>query len=83
VFDGRPLDGLIAHERTHLGLARSFQLPKPFHTLDLVDNIRVPLIYTVNARHGQPITVDRAIEARCTNLLRRGRARRQGAAAAA
>ena len=52
VFDGRPLDGLIAHERTRLGLARSFQLPKPFHTLDLVDNLRVPLIYTVNARHG-------------------------------
>ena len=51
-FDGRPLDGLIAHERTRLGLARSFQLPKPFHTLDLVDNLRVPLIYTVNARHG-------------------------------
>ena len=52
VFDGRPLDGLIAHQRTRLGLARSFQLPKPFHTLDLVDNLRVPLLYTVNARHG-------------------------------
>ncbi len=48
VFDGSPLDGLIAHQRTRLGLARSFQLPKPFHTLDLVDNLRVPLIYTVN-----------------------------------
>src|SRR5205823_12274259 len=51
-FDGRPLDGLIAHERTRLGLARSFQLPKPFHSLNLIDNIRVPLLYTVNARHG-------------------------------
>ena len=26
----KPLDGLIAHERTRLGLARSFQLPRPF-----------------------------------------------------
>ena len=26
-FDGRKLDGLDAHRRTHLGLARSFQLP--------------------------------------------------------
>src|SRR5205085_2869769 len=34
LFGGRPLDGLIAHERTRLGLARSFQLPKPFHTLN-------------------------------------------------
>ena len=29
-FDGKPLNGLIAHERTRMGLARSFQLPKPF-----------------------------------------------------
>jgi len=72
VFDGRQLDGLIAHERTHLGLARSFQLPKPFHTLDLVDNIRVPLIYTVNARHGhrRHYLSSGQIEERCHDLLR-------------
>jgi branched-chain amino acid transport system ATP-binding protein len=52
VFDGKQLDGMIAHQRTRLGLARSFQLPKPFVTLSLTDNIRVPLLYTVNARHG-------------------------------
>jgi branched-chain amino acid transport system ATP-binding protein len=49
-FDGRPLEGLKAHERTHLGLARSFQLPRPFVSLNLIDNIRVPLLYTVEAR---------------------------------
>jgi branched-chain amino acid transport system ATP-binding protein len=72
VFDGRPLAGLIAHERTRLGLARSFQLPKPFHTLDLVDNLRVPLIYTVNARHGhrRHHLSARQIEERCHELLR-------------
>ena len=26
-FDGHAVDGLAAHERTHRGLARSFQLP--------------------------------------------------------
>ena len=52
VFDGRPIDGMLAHERTRLGLARSFQLPKPFRSLNLVDNLRIPLLYTVNARHG-------------------------------
>jgi branched-chain amino acid transport system ATP-binding protein len=52
VFDGRKLDGMIAHQRTRLGLARSFQLPKPFVSMSLTDNIRVPLLYTVNARHG-------------------------------
>lgn len=69
VFDGRPLDGLIAHERTRLGLARSFQLPKPFHTLNLVDNLRVPLLYTVNARRGGTRLSDAEIEARCLELL--------------
>src|ERR1700674_389441 len=39
LLDGQKLDGMIAHERTRLGLARSFQLPKPFHTLNLVDNL--------------------------------------------
>src|SRR4029077_546495 len=29
-FAGEGLDGLAAHERTRRGLARSFQLPRPF-----------------------------------------------------
>ena len=68
LFDGRPLDGLIAHERTRLGLARSFQLPKPFHTLNLIDNLRVPLLYTVNARPGHSLS-DADVRARCEELL--------------
>jgi branched-chain amino acid transport system ATP-binding protein len=79
VFDGKPLNGLIAHERTRLGLARSFQLPKPFHTLNLVDNIRVPLLYTVNARHGHHLAAAE-VETRCHELLQEvglgGKARR-------
>src|ERR1700748_3803974 len=34
-FAGHTLNGLSAHERTRLGLARSFQLPLPFNTLIL------------------------------------------------
>ena len=69
-FDGKPVNGLIAHERTRLGLARSFQLPKPFHSLSLADNIRIPLIYTVNARHGGHHLSEAAIAERCNELLR-------------
>jgi len=69
LFDGHSLDGLIAHERTRLGLARSFQLPKPFHSLSLIDNIRVPLLYTVNARHGRRLSAAE-VDARCQELLR-------------
>jgi len=68
-FEGKPLNGLIAHERTRLGLARSFQLPKPFHSLNLIDNIRIPLLYTVNARHGQHHLSAAEIAERCAELL--------------
>jgi branched-chain amino acid transport system ATP-binding protein len=67
-FDGKKLDGLDAHRRTHLGLARSFQLPRPFVSMSLLDNIRIPLLYTVAARgthYGA-----REIEERCFDLLR-------------
>jgi branched-chain amino acid transport system ATP-binding protein len=67
-FDGRTLDGLPAHRRTHLGLARSFQLPRPFTSLSLVDNIRIPLLYTVEARAGHRSA--QAVDDRCHGLLR-------------
>jgi branched-chain amino acid transport system ATP-binding protein len=67
-FGGRALNGLIAHERTHLGLARSFQLPKPFHSMNLIDNLRIPLLYTVNARPHHHLS-DAAIAERCEELL--------------
>jgi branched-chain amino acid transport system ATP-binding protein len=66
-FDGKPVKGLKAHERTHLGLARSFQLPRPFVSLNLVDNIRIPLLYTVAAR-GTHRSVHE-IEDHCAGLL--------------
>ena len=67
-FDGRPLDGLTAHQRTRLGLARSFQLPRPFVSLSLIDNIRIPLLYTVAARGAVRSAHD--IDRRCADLLR-------------
>jgi branched-chain amino acid transport system ATP-binding protein len=66
-FDGRKLDGLEAHQRTHLGLARSFQLPRPFVSMTLADNVRIPLLYTVAAR-GIHLS-QRSIADRCATLL--------------
>ena len=51
-FDGHAIDGLPSYRRTRLGLARSFQLPRPFRSLSLLDNLRIPLLYSVNARPG-------------------------------
>jgi branched-chain amino acid transport system ATP-binding protein len=67
-FDDRRIDGMPAYQRTRLGLARSFQLPKPFRSLTLVDNLRIPLLYTVNARHGAHLS-SAEIDERCRALL--------------
>jgi branched-chain amino acid transport system ATP-binding protein len=62
-FAGQALDSRSAHERTRLGLARSFQLPRPFTTLSLADNLRVPLLYSGRHRAGP-------IDEQCMALLR-------------
>jgi branched-chain amino acid transport system ATP-binding protein len=67
-FNGEPVDGLLTHERTRRGMARSFQLPRPFTTLTVAENLRVPLLYTVNARPGQSLSAA-DIDARCKELL--------------
>jgi len=67
-FDGTTMNGLTAHERTRRGLARSFQLPRPFASLSVAENLRVPLLYTVNARSGPHLSTAE-IEARTAELL--------------
>jgi branched-chain amino acid transport system ATP-binding protein len=67
-FDGHLIDGTTAHQRTRRGLARTFQLPRPFASLTLADNMRIPLLYTVAARSAGRAAGD--IEARCVDLLR-------------
>jgi branched-chain amino acid transport system ATP-binding protein len=66
-FDGQPVDGLAAHERTHRGMARSFQLPRPFVTLTVTENLRIPLLYTANTRRGAHLS-PAEIDGRCQEL---------------
>ena len=68
-FDGVNVNGMTAHQRTRLGMARSFQLPRPFPSLTLIDNLRIPLIYSANVRRGSHFTAAE-IEERCGELLR-------------
>jgi branched-chain amino acid transport system ATP-binding protein len=68
-FDGRKIDGLPAHQRTVLGLARSFQLPRPFHSMSVADNLRIPLLYAVKARSGSHLTAEE-LDAHCVEYLR-------------
>ena len=68
-FDGRAVDGMPAHKRTILGLARSFQLPRPFHSLSVAENLRIPLLYAVKARLGPAIS-STELDAHCVEYLR-------------
>jgi branched-chain amino acid transport system ATP-binding protein len=67
-FAGSAVNGLTAHQRTRLGLARSFQLPRPFGSLTLAENLRIPILYAVNARAGHSLS-GQAILTRCVELL--------------
>ena len=66
-FDGHVVDGLAANKRTHRGMARSFQLPRPFVTLSVAENLRIPLLYTAHSRSGRHLT-HTEIESRCHEL---------------
>jgi len=68
-FDGRDMNRLNAHQRTRLGMARSFQLPRPFTSMTLMDNVRIPLLYTVQARSGI-LHSSGDLDTRCIELLR-------------
>jgi branched-chain amino acid transport system ATP-binding protein len=66
LFASYRLNGLSAHQRTRLGLARSFQLPRPFGTMTLAENLRIPILYAVHARDGARVA---DIQLRCADLL--------------
>jgi branched-chain amino acid transport system ATP-binding protein len=49
-FQGTEITTLPAHRRTRLGIARSFQIPKPFTSMTVLDNLCIPLAYATYAR---------------------------------
>ena len=44
-FGGEEISGLPAYQRTRRGIARSFQIPRPFHSMSVLENLLVPLEY--------------------------------------
>jgi branched-chain amino acid transport system ATP-binding protein len=46
-FEGREISRLPAYRRTRLGIARSFQIPRPFRSMSVLENLFVPLEYVV------------------------------------
>ena len=52
-FQGSEISKLPAYRRTRLGIARSFQIPRPFHSMSLLENLLVPSAYVVHLREGR------------------------------
>ncbi|MCA8928190.1 MAG: ATP-binding cassette domain-containing protein, partial [Alphaproteobacteria bacterium] len=44
-FRGQEITRLSAHRRTGLGIARSFQIPRPFASMSVAENVAIPLEY--------------------------------------
>jgi branched-chain amino acid transport system ATP-binding protein len=54
-FEGRDICAYPAHRRIRLGLARSFQIPKPFASMSVLDNLCVPLLYAARGGGGRRV----------------------------
>ena len=48
LFSGEDVTRLPAYQRTRRGIARSFQVPRPFSTMSVLENLIVPLEYVVH-----------------------------------
>jgi branched-chain amino acid transport system ATP-binding protein len=52
-FEGEEISALPAYQRTRKGIARSFQVPRPFHTMSVLENLLVPSAYVVHMKDAE------------------------------
>jgi branched-chain amino acid transport system ATP-binding protein len=53
LFEGIDITAMAAHRRTRLGIVRTFQIPKPFSSMTVIENLHIPLEYAAHGRlHG-------------------------------
>ncbi|MGC2519839.1 MAG: ABC transporter ATP-binding protein [Burkholderiales bacterium] len=48
MFAGEDVSTLPAYQRTRRGIARSFQIPRPFHSMSVLENLIVPLEFVAH-----------------------------------
>jgi branched-chain amino acid transport system ATP-binding protein len=52
-LDGRNITRMAAYRRSRLGIARSFQVPRPFHTMSVLENLLVPSAYVAHLKDAE------------------------------
>ena len=57
-FNGENLNSLKAHKRARRGISRSFQIPKPFTSMTVKQNLLIPLEYAVSAEQLDGLSIE-------------------------
>jgi len=61
-FEDRDVTRMPSYLRARAGIARSFQIPKPFRSLTVLENLQVPLEYAAHGRSGGRDAAHEALE---------------------
>jgi branched-chain amino acid transport system ATP-binding protein len=61
-FEGSDITGTSASNRARLGIVRTFQIPRPFRSMSIIENLEIPMIYAASGRLEQRRLRDQAME---------------------
>ena len=61
-FEGSDITGTSASNRARLGIVRTFQIPRPFRSMTIIENLEIPMKYAASGRLQQRHLRDQAME---------------------
>jgi len=62
VFNGQDITAMPAYKRARMGIARSFQIPRPFKSMTVIENMCIPLEYAARDRADHRHVNEQAME---------------------
>ena len=61
-FEGSDITGTTASSRARRGIVRTFQIPRPFRSMTIIENLEIPMKYAASGRLEQRHLRDQAME---------------------
>ena len=61
-FEGSDITGTTASNRANLGIVRTFQIPRPFRSMTIIENLEIPMNYAASDRLGASDLREQAME---------------------
>ena len=61
-FEGSDVTGTTASNRAKLGIVRTFQIPRPFRSMTIIENLEIPMKYAASDRLGSGHVREQAME---------------------